>query len=487
MGITVIKNEKIVKTTGYVIFFAILVPAIHFIFGFFLGRYLPNPLENLAWTTPVGLFIIVFGILILFVVIFQLYSQGKGLPISPVGPTILVTQGIFRFSRHPLYCAASLIFLGSGLLLYSFWLTVLAWPLFTLFYFNYARIIEEPDLYVRFASKYKNYARRVHIIPFFGCLKPFKSIAKNVLLIVNKIINRPLILQKGPHIFFIGYGLWCGLGVATGLYIFKVLFMSQGFSNSESNILILMATISGLLGSRLAGILSTKKIENVSFAQAFKKVKFISWGVLVGFVLMSIIFVVYTNKSPLIWFDISFTFLMIAHVFGRIGCTFYGCCHGVSVDSTFGLVYTQEVHRVVWKSKKKGELLYPIQLLSSFNGLLMTVLVLFLWAKVKVTIGLPSAILLVLYGLFRFNEEWFRFQEKMASTLLSFAQVYSIVIIFIGLGLLVFILPAQQEIYGQFTFSKDFYMPLISGAITALVFSYHYRKIGYWPNLSTEK
>lgn len=73
-----------------------------------------------------------------------------------------VTDGPFRYVRHPIYLAGITLLLGVGLL-YSPWRVLdLGLPLLLLVYFHVAVVrFEEPELRRRFGAKYEAYCERV--------------------------------------------------------------------------------------------------------------------------------------------------------------------------------------------------------------------------------------------------------------------------------------------------------------------------------------
>ena len=79
--------------------------------------------------------------------------------------------------------------------------------------------------------------------------------------------------------------------------------------------------------------------------------------------------------------------ITLAHGFGRVGCFFLGCCHGIETDSPLGL-YFPALDACVYPTQ-----LYEALFLFGLTGLLVTRV---LRGK---TDGLP--LYLVAYGVFR--------------------------------------------------------------------------------------
>jgi protein-S-isoprenylcysteine O-methyltransferase Ste14 len=110
-------------------------------------------------TAVVGLFLIGGGAAVLLwsVVRFGVEGQGTLAPIDP--PTKLVQEGLYRYTRNPMYLGALVILIGevvvfrSRALLWYAAIWFVAVNLFVVFY-------EEPTLRRRFGERYKAYCAR---------------------------------------------------------------------------------------------------------------------------------------------------------------------------------------------------------------------------------------------------------------------------------------------------------------------------------------
>jgi len=117
-----------------------------------------------VWQTglgkAVGLFLIVAGVAVMLYCTGVFAKIGRGTPIPAAPPENLVIQGLYRYSRNPIYVADVAVWLGiflfaghAALLLYA----VVA----TLAVELVVRLWEEPDLARRFGSRYDDYCRQV--------------------------------------------------------------------------------------------------------------------------------------------------------------------------------------------------------------------------------------------------------------------------------------------------------------------------------------
>ena len=72
----------------------------------------------------------------------------------------IVSNGIFRYSRNPMYLSFMLLYLSTGFFLNTVWMSVLAWPL-SLLVENGVIKREERYLAGKFGQEYLQYTNRV--------------------------------------------------------------------------------------------------------------------------------------------------------------------------------------------------------------------------------------------------------------------------------------------------------------------------------------
>ena len=106
-------------------------------------------------TKDIGLGLLVFGLVLGAMAIVQFVHAG-----TPVDPTArakaLVTTGVYRFTRNPMYLGMVNVYLGAGTVFGSSWLVVLA----VVMAFALARLAivrEEAYLTARFGDAYRAY------------------------------------------------------------------------------------------------------------------------------------------------------------------------------------------------------------------------------------------------------------------------------------------------------------------------------------------
>lgn len=81
-------------------------------------------------------------------------------PLAPEKTSYLVTSGIYRFTRNPMYLGLFLVLLGWALFLFSIW--ALLGPAAFMLYMNQFQIEPEEEVLARkFGAEFSNYCDRV--------------------------------------------------------------------------------------------------------------------------------------------------------------------------------------------------------------------------------------------------------------------------------------------------------------------------------------
>lgn len=145
---------RIVKTLA----FTVVMPGT-------IGVYLPQSLKQ-GGTSPtepiryLGVALFVCGALIYFWCARDFASKGLGTPAPIDAPRVLVVNGLYRFTRNPMYVGVTSVIFGQALFygarsiaVYAC-LVVLGFNVFVLLY-------EEPTLKRLFGAQYEEYCARV--------------------------------------------------------------------------------------------------------------------------------------------------------------------------------------------------------------------------------------------------------------------------------------------------------------------------------------
>lgn len=106
-----------------------------------------------------GAAIAIAGIAVMALAMRRFAAAGTNVP-TVLPATALVTDGIYRYSRNPIYVALTLIYAGLAVVLNSVWALMLLAPLMVAM--RYGVIAREEDYLTRkFGADYLDYQRRV--------------------------------------------------------------------------------------------------------------------------------------------------------------------------------------------------------------------------------------------------------------------------------------------------------------------------------------
>jgi len=94
--------------------------------AFVIPLLLITPASRRVWVEPWGLVPLVLGVVVLALTVREFYVAGRGTlaPWSP--PRTLVTSGLYRYSRNPMYVGVLLILCGWAIGLWSWVLAIYA-------------------------------------------------------------------------------------------------------------------------------------------------------------------------------------------------------------------------------------------------------------------------------------------------------------------------------------------------------------------------
>ncbi len=153
--------RKPAAAAGSALFFAIAPGVVAGVVPWWLtGWHLRGPLAHWAAVRAAGLITLILGTLVLVQAFARFVAEGRGTP-APAAPTEqLVTGGLYRYVRNPMYLAVVAAITGQALTLGqpvllayagAVWVTTAA----------FARWYEEPALARQFGAQYETYRRAV--------------------------------------------------------------------------------------------------------------------------------------------------------------------------------------------------------------------------------------------------------------------------------------------------------------------------------------
>jgi len=126
----------------------------------YLNHYFLLPQYNFFIFKILGFLIVNIGAALCLYCIFIFLISGKGTPVPIDPPKNLVSRGLYRFSRNPMYSGYATIILGEFFLLGSILLLVYSLAAF-LFFHLLVVYFEEPRLKRKFGKSYSDYVKKV--------------------------------------------------------------------------------------------------------------------------------------------------------------------------------------------------------------------------------------------------------------------------------------------------------------------------------------
>jgi|TARA_B110000967_G_scaffold39403_1_gene39099 phosphatidylglycerol:prolipoprotein diacylglycerol transferase len=223
------------------------------------------------------------------------------------------------------------------------------------------------------------------------------------------------------------YNLLIGIGVIFGLLLFENnnKKLPERVKFKLYNILFL-SFIFGFLGARISDLFFFSKaisINNLIYGSST------FMGGLMFAVIFSFISTTFARINFFYVINIFIPFIIISHVFGRLGCFFAGCCYGAETTNNFFLGVKFPVDSIPYFHYGDVIPIHPTQLYESFG----LIIILFLTKNKKNKIT-PY---LMYYGILRFIIEFYRNDPRGGLLFDFFSPSQFLSILFICLGLFV--------------------------------------------------
>jgi len=201
------------------------------------------------------------------------------------------------------------------------------------------------------------------------------------------------------------YGIMTALGFLCALGIMQLRRKHCKMSAGEISDFMFMLIISGVLGARIFYVIQFWD----QFRDNLWEIVRIDHGGQVfygGFLCSIIAIIIYCKRKKLSLvrvMDSSAPGLAFGHAVGRLGCFLNGCCFGAPTSCPIGVVYPEGSlpDRVY-----HGLALHPIQLYEASGNVILSLILFYSIGKVKP--GQTFSLYLIIYGVFRFVNEFFR-------------------------------------------------------------------------------
>ncbi|MBU0503623.1 MAG: prolipoprotein diacylglyceryl transferase [Candidatus Omnitrophota bacterium] len=257
-----------------------------------------------------------------------------------------------------------------------------------------------------------------------------------------------ILFNLGP-INIYSYGLMLALAFLSGMYLIEKRARKQGLNKNKILDLVFLILFSAILGARALFVILNWDYYRSDLIGILKVWEggLVFYG---GLILAFFASVWFLKKNKLSFWktaDILSPALALGEVFGRIGCFLNGCCYGL-ISEKWGIsfpardnppAFSQQVFDGLISPAARCSLpVIPTQIYSALAGLAIFCILLVLEKK-KSFDGFLFWVFILLYSLFRFVIESFRYYEKNFFVLnnLTISQVISIVLVIISLVFLV--------------------------------------------------
>ena len=284
----------------------------------------------------------------------------------------------------------------------------------------------------------------------------------------------PIIFEYNGFVIS-SYGLMLMIAFILCNYLLKKYLISINVQGYIADDLIFYAAFGGILGAKIyyiiEGIPNGDAYENIqglvmifkglftfSFSLITSGIKQFGSGlVFLGGLIGGMISVTwYIKKNNLIWLEVSdwiAPYLALGHCIGRVGCFLVGCCYGnvctfpwgmqfpngipPSTYETFKYIYPENFIQYVEPFYSQGSLIHvhPTQIYESVSYLFLFIY-LILFRRISKSKGYIMLNYLLFAGIIRFLVEFARLNPKYMFNLSS-AQILSLLMIFVSIGLLI--------------------------------------------------
>jgi phosphatidylglycerol:prolipoprotein diacylglycerol transferase len=203
------------------------------------------------------------------------------------------------------------------------------------------------------------------------------------------------------------YGAMILLGViAAYSYLKKYGKEDFGMSEDSAQNLVIGLIVMSVVGGKFFMIFEDPKFYAKNLSALFSNSGFVFYGSLI-FSLGFVFWFIQKNQLPTWKFlDLIAYVALIVHAFGRVGCFFAGCCHGIESHGLFAVTFTDPASQ----ANPLNTPLHPTQLYSAF--MLVTIFTfLTFWKKRKKFDGQIFLLYIMLYSFGRSIIEEFRGDE----------------------------------------------------------------------------
>jgi phosphatidylglycerol:prolipoprotein diacylglycerol transferase len=215
----------------------------------------------------------------------------------------------------------------------------------------------------------------------------------------------PLLFQMGPLKLYT-YGLMMAIGFLAAIQWAAYRAPRYKVSPEFISNLSIWLIVAGIVGGRVSFLAFEESPADIFSFKFFEiwKGGMVFYG---GFIAAVIASIIYARKKGVSFFtvaDIISPALALGHFFGRIGCTFAGCCFGKQCDLPWAITFHNPLSLAPLNIP-----LHPTQLYDAFSNLLIIGILLLIERKRKTAFrGQIFILYLALYAIGRSIVEEFR-------------------------------------------------------------------------------
>lgn len=472
----------------YIIVFWVVLPAFLFSIGLRMDTLLTIPWTPSPVSQTIGGVLTGIGLALAALSLKHLWTRGKGLPISHLPPQKFVSNGVYRFFRHPIYVGYTALFMGAAVLIGSFWSLTFSTPLLICGWVGYALFYEEPVLLSRFGQAYAEYRKAT---PMFVPRRIGRAAAKALDPWIRRLFDRlsrladfTIFFHRG-NLILVTYGLFVAIGSFIFMLHISTLFLVQGVGAKEIVIFLVGSALSGAFFAHAFWWLKRWKEMLRQPLWGFRLVGFVSYGALFGLVVAAAVFARIFRYEGLMVLDVVVRGMFIAYALGRIGCLTYGCCWGKE-SAGHGIVYRNVEAKINRLHGLSATLRHPTPFYSALEGLVIFCLANILPAF-RMPAGFLTAFVFLFYPTVRLFIESYRDRDYKILGCLNEGHLGCAIMFAAGVVLLFTISPATDSASPSPLDLSAFshVLPLVPSVLVLavaifFVSGFHWRRVGSW-------
>lgn len=238
------------------------------------------------------------------------------------------------------------------------------------------------------------------------------------------------------------YGLFIALGIFISVAAarYNKRFAQLHLENVYLDI-IMISVLAGVVGGRLLEVISN------SSAYPHWHDWFMIWqggfsvlGSIIGVIITIPLYLKKINVPILPLFDLAGIYVPLCQSIARLGCFTAGCCHGISTNSIFAVIYTNPATLAAY-----GIAIHPTQLYSSMLLMSIFLFIYFIGQRICKKDGDLFTMYITFAALERFFVDFWRADRIMIGNYFSFHQIVALCIIIAALAFRYCITTARQK------------------------------------------